>query len=72
MARYRTASNKIIGRFISEDTINADRFLNTLQENIWPEVNTRDNIEDLIFMQGVPPHFATVVREWLNKRFPER
>ena len=59
---YGTASNNIIGRFISKDTVNADRYLNTLQENIWPEVNTRDNIEDLIFMQdGAPP------RLWYRK-----
>ena len=38
---------------------------------IWPVVNTWANIEDLIFMQdGEPPHFAIVVREWLNEHFP--
>ena len=37
---------------------------------IWPVVNTWANIEDLIFMQdGTPPHFAIVVREWLNEHF---
>ena len=66
-------SDKILGPFISRDTINAQRYLIMLQENIWPEVNTWENIEELIFMQdGAPPHFATVVREWLNEHFPGR
>ena len=34
-------------------------------------ISAWDNIEDLIFMQdGAPPHFAIVVREWLNAQFP--
>ena len=66
-------SDKIVEPFISRDTINAQRYLIILQENIWPEVNTWENIEELIFMQdGVPRHFATVVREWLNEHFPGR
>ena len=32
-----------------------------------------ENIEDLVFMQdGAPPHFTTVVCEWLNAHFHGR
>ncbi|CAM1305628.1 Uncharacterised protein r2_g1547 [Pycnogonum litorale] len=49
--------------------MNAERYLTMLQDEIWPVVN----IKDLIFMQdGAPPHFAIVVREWLNLHFPGR
>ena len=44
-----------------------------VREEIWPVISTLENIEDLIFMQdGAPPHFAVVVREWLNADFPGR
>ena len=34
-------------------------------------ISAWDNFKDLIFMQdGAPPHFAIVVREWLNAQFP--
>ena len=55
------------------DTINAKRYLTMLQDEIWSVISTWENIEDLIFMQdGPPPHFAIVVREWLNAHFPGR
>ena len=51
--------------------MNAERYLTTLRNKVWPIINAWDNIEDLIFMQdGAPPHFAIVVREWLNAQFP--
>ena len=59
--------------FIHRDTVNAEGYLSMLREEIWPVISTWKNIEDLIFMQdGAPPHFATVVHEWLNARFPGR
>ena len=66
-------SDRIVGPFIFRNTMNAERYLTMLQDEIWPVVNTWANIEDLIFMQdGAPPHFAIVVREWLNEHFPGR
>ena len=41
-----------------------------LRDEVWPIISAWDNIEDLIFMKdGAPPHFAIVVREWLNAQF---
>ena len=62
-----------MGPLILRDSVNAERYLIMLREKIWPVVSTWVNVEDFIFMQDVaPPHFATVVRELLNSRFPGR
>ena len=38
-----------------------------LQDEIWPLISTRENFEDLIFMQDGPhPQLTIVVREWIN------
>ena len=59
-----------MGPFILRDTV---KYLPVLRQEIWPVISIRENIEDLIFMQdGSPPHFAIVVREWLNGHFPGR
>ena len=42
-----------------------------MKDEAWPIIIAWDNIKDLIFEQyGAPPHFAIVVREWLNAQFP--
>ena len=57
-------SDCAVGPFILRDTMNAERYLTMLQDEIWSVISTWENIEDLIFMQdGAPPHFAIVVRE---------
>ena len=64
-------SDSTVGPFILRDAINAERYLTMLPDEIWPVISTGENIEDLIFVQdGAPPHFAVVVREWLNAHFP--
>uniref|UniRef100_A0A0L8I7P7 Tc1-like transposase DDE domain-containing protein n=1 Tax=Octopus bimaculoides TaxID=37653 RepID=A0A0L8I7P7_OCTBM len=66
-------SDRIVGPFIPCNTINTERYLTMLQDEIWPVIGTWENIEDLIFMQdGTPPHFAIIVCEWLNAHFPGR
>ena len=59
-----TTPDYAVGPFILRDTMNAERYLTMLQDEIWSVISTWENIEDLIFMQdGAPPHFAIVVRE---------
>ena len=59
--------------FILRNTVNAERQLTMLREEIWSFISTLKNIEDVIIMQdGAPPHSAIVVREWLNANFPGR
>ena len=66
-------SDRIVGPFILHDIMNAERYLTMLRDEVWPIISAWDNIKDLIFMQdGAPPHFAVVVREWLNAQFPRK
>ena len=66
-------SDSIVGPFTLRDTLNAERYHTMLQDEIWPVISTWENTKDLIFTQdGVPLHFAIVVREWLNAHFPGR
>jgi hypothetical protein len=66
-------SDRIVGPFILRDTMNAERYLAMLQDDIWPVIRAWENIEDLIFMQdGAPPHFALIVRAWLDDHFRGR
>lgn len=66
-------SDQVVGPFLLRNTMNAERYLDMLRDRVWPVVSTWENIDELIFMQdGAPPHFALVVREWLDARFPGR
>ena len=66
-------STKLVGPFIIRETMNGDRYLRMLRTQVWPEVSTWENAENLILMQdGAPPHFKTEVRNWLDNTFPER
>ena len=74
---YGMTSDKIVGPFILDDTINADSYLTMLEDEVWPiiilSVLETIRIKDLMFMQDkAPPHFAVVVCEWLNARFPAK
>ncbi|PSN48328.1 hypothetical protein C0J52_03410 [Blattella germanica] len=47
--------------FILRDTINAKRYLQMLEDYVWPMVSAWDNVNDVIFMQdGAPPNFENV------------
>ncbi|PSN49460.1 hypothetical protein C0J52_06588 [Blattella germanica] len=65
-----TAKN-VVGPYLLRDTMNAERYLVMLQDYVWPTVSEWENTDDIIFMQdGTPPHFANVVRNWLDEKFP--
>ena len=67
------SSTKIVGPFIIRDTMNVERYLMMLKDQVFPEISSWDNSDDLIFKQdGAAPHFALVVREWLDTAFPGR
>ena len=66
-------SSHIVGPFILRDTMNAERYLDLLSNEVWPIVSTWPNRDDIVFMQdGAPPHYATVVRNWLDRHFNGR
>ena len=67
------SSSRLVGPFIIRETMNGDRYLHMLQTQVWPEVSTWENAENIILMQdGAPPHFKTEVRNWLDNTFPDR
>jgi hypothetical protein len=66
-------SNGIIGPFFFDTNVNAHSYLNLLQEKFWPEIEQRDTAQHLYFQHdGAPPHYAMIVRQWLDKKFPQR
>jgi hypothetical protein len=46
-------------------------YLELLEERFLPDVQEWDNFDEMIFMQdGAPPHWALIVRAWLDENFP--
>lgn len=61
----------IIGPFFIEGTLNCERYLRLLQENILPALNNLDLQGPLWFQHdGAPAHYSREVRELLNRHFP--
>ena len=66
-------SSRIVGPFCIRDTMNADRYLSLLRDQVWPIISTWENFNELLFMQdGAPPHFARSVRAWLDDQMAGR
>jgi hypothetical protein len=61
----------VISPYFLRDTMNSERYLQMLQDYIWPTISGWENTDDLIFMHdGAPPHFANAICAWLNEKFP--
>lgn len=57
---------------IAETTMNGERYKNILTTYVVPRLNQRRN-QDLLFQQdGAPAHYASIVREYLNKELRGR
>jgi len=66
-------ATRVIGPYLLRDTMNAERYLQMLEDYVWPIVSGWENIDELVFMDdGAPPHFALSVRAWLDQKFPGR
>lgn len=66
-------SGGLIGPFFFEGTGTGFRYLQMLQEQIYPALLEIPELQDMIFMQdGAPPHWLRTVRDWLDEHFPER
>jgi len=53
--------------------MNAESYLQVLEDYVWPIVSGWENIDELVFMHdGAPPHFALSVRTWLDQKLPGR
>jgi len=66
-------ATRVIGPYLLRDTMNAERYLQMLEDYLWLIVSGWENIDELVLMyHGAPPHFALSVRAWLDQKFPER
>ena len=67
MCRGMTAT-RVIRPYLLRDTMNAERYLQTLEDYVWPIVSGWGNIDELVFMHnGAPSYFAPSVSVWLNQ-----
>src|SRR6185437_7270063 len=63
----------VIGPFFFEGTVTGERYLDMLINQICPAVEQLNDGDGIWFMQdGAPPHYATIVRNFLDERYPER
>ena len=63
----------LIGPVIFRDTMNAETYLKVLEDNLIPSLRDIDQDQDMIFNQdGVPPHYARAVHQFLNDKLPVR
>jgi len=66
-------ATRVIGPYLLRDTMNAEIYLQMLEDYLWPMESGRENIDELVFMHDdVPPHFAPSVRASLDQKFPGR
>lgn len=66
--------NKIIGPYFFEETLTGPRYLEFLQHFLIPELHRLfPNRDDLWLQQdGAPPHYAVLVRNYLDRVFTDR
>lgn len=64
----------VVGPVFFDRTVTGVNYLEALQRQVVPELqNGPLDFGTLLFQQdGAPPHYATIVREYLNSTFPER
>lgn len=63
----------LIGPFFFDGTVNSERYLDMLQTSFFPALENMGIAEQTVFMQdGAPPHWGTIVRDWLTENFPLR
>ena len=62
-------SGGLIGPYFFDQNVNARSYLAMLNDFLWPKVKRRG----MIFQQdGASSHYAIVVRNWLDEKFPQR
>ena len=68
------AHNRVIGTFYFHDpTVCQGNYLDMLENYAEPIITDGDESESVIFQQdGAPPHYATIVRDFLDSTFPQR
>lgn len=67
-------NNRIIGPFFLEGNLNGNMYLELLDAQIIPALEENGQLPNNIWFQqdGAPPHYARIVRDRLNRTFPNR
>jgi hypothetical protein len=66
-------SGGIIGPFFFRDTVTAQSYLEKLNDEIVPTIESRMNLEEIFYMHdGAPAHYAQSVRHFLHETFLDR
>lgn len=67
--------NKIVGPFFIDGNLNAQKYLDLLNNSIIPAIRNivQGAFDNVWFQQdGAQPHYALIVRDFLNNIFPEK
>jgi hypothetical protein len=64
----RLTATRVIGPYLLRDTMNAERYLQMLEDYVWSIVSGWENIDVLVFMRDGTMN----VRDWLDQKFPGR
>ena len=64
--------DKIIGPIFIDGNLNANKYLNMLQEEIFPSLlSANGNLPAYFQQDGAPPHYGIQVRQYLNQLLPD-
>jgi len=63
-------NGQIIGPFFFDHTVNAENYLQMLQTQMMPILQRGAILPTWFQQDGAPPHYAILVRDWLNAQFP--
>ena len=62
--------NHVLGPFFFNETVTGEVYLKLLQNDLMPQLERISEGKPLWCMHdGAPPHYATIVRNWLNDNF---
>ena len=67
-------NNQLSEPFVfDDDTVNGENYFSMLESFFLSDVRRLYKVRSITFQQdGVPPHFARDVRQFLDKHFPDR
>ncbi len=68
-----SCKNGVVGPIFTRANITGASYLTMLQNEFLPVVQQWPSFNRLTFMQdGAPPHWALIVRDWLDEHFSGR
>jgi len=67
------SSEGVVGPIFFDGIVDGINYLNMLRDVVVPQLRTRANFAELYFQQdGATPHYALLVRNYLDNIFPLR